>query len=183
MTTFEQIKKIMDSGSKEQKIKLLESLSVSDDPKIISMMILNLDDADIEVRGEAFSSLVLNENNISDMLIENLKNKSKNVRGYSALVLANRNDKKSASKIVQLTEDESAMVRSCAVGALGYLRANEARTAIRKCLDDSNIEVKKSAIKSSIDIGDRDLLAKLEDLSKANDPEINSLIVLARNNL
>ena len=183
MTTFEQIKKIMNSGAKEQKVKLLESLSGSDDPKIVLMMILNLDDADIEVRGEAFSSLVLNENDISDMLIKSLKNKSKNVRGYSVLVLANRNDRKSASKIAQLTEDESAMVRSCAVGALGYLRANEARTAIRKCLNDSNIEVKKSAIKSSIDIGDRDLLAKLEDLSKVNDPEINSLIVLARSNL
>ncbi len=183
MTTFGQIKKIMDSGSKEQKIKLLESLSGSDDPKIILMMVLNLDNADIEVRGEAFSSLVLNENDVSGMLIENLRNRSKNVRGYSALVLANRNDKKSASKIAQLTEDESAMVRSCAVGALGYLRANEARTAIRKCLNDSNIEVKKSAIKSLIDIGDRDLLAKLEGLSNADDPEINSLIVLARNNL
>jgi len=183
MSTFEQIKKIMDSGSKEQKIKLLESLSDSNDPSIVSMMILKLDDADIEVRGEAFSSLVLNENNISDMLITNLKNKSKNIRGYAALVLANRNDRKSVSKIAQLTDDDSAMVRSCAVGALGYLRANEARTAIRKCLDDPNVEVKKSAIKSAIDIGDRDLLAKLEELSKANDPEINNLIILARNNL
>ncbi len=183
MSTFEQIKKIMDSGSKEQKIKMLESLVDSDDPKITSLVISRLDDTDIEVRGEAFSSLVLNDNNISDILIENLKNKSKNIRGYICLVLANRNDKKAASRIAQLIEDESAMVRSCAVGALGYLKASKARTAIRKCLDDPNIEVRKSAIKSAIDIGDRDLLAKLKELSKANDPEINSLIILARNNL
>ncbi len=183
MTTFEQIKKIMDSGSKEQKIRFLESLHSSDDPKIISTMILKLDDADIEVRGEAFSSLVLNKNNISNTLIENLKNKSKNIRGYCALVLANRNDKKSVPKIIQLVDDQSAMVRSCAVGALGYLKASEASIAIRKCLDDPNIEVKKSAIKSAIDVGDRHLLTKLEEMSKMGDPEINNLIVLARKNL
>lgn len=183
MSTFEQIKKTMDSGSREQKIRLLESLADSDDPKIIALVISKLDDADIEVRGEAFSSLVLNDNNISGILIENLKNKSKNIRGYVSLVLANRNDKKAAPKIAQLTKDESAMVRSCAVGALGYLKASKARTAIRKCLDDPNIEVRKSAIKSAIDIRDMDLLAKLGELSKANDPEINSLIILARNNL
>ncbi len=183
MNEFGEIKKIIDSGSKEQKIRLLESLSDSDDAEIISLMVLELDDVDIEVRGEAFSSLVLNENDISDILIENLKNQSKNVRGYSMLVLANRNDKKAISEITQLTDDESAMVRSCAVGALGYLKANEARLAIRKCLDDPNMEVKKSAIKSAIDIGDASLLAKLEEFSKENDPEINNLIVLAKNNL
>ncbi len=183
MTTFEQIKKIMDSGSKEQKIRLLESLHDSEDPRIISFMILKLDDVDIEVRGEAFSSLVLNKNNISDMLTENLKNESKNVRGYSALVLANRNDRKSIPEIALLLEDQSPMVRSCAVGALGYLRASEFNTAIRKCLDDPNIEVKKSAIKSAIDVGDKYILSKLEELSKMRDPEINNLIALARNNL
>ncbi|MGQ0771815.1 MAG: HEAT repeat domain-containing protein [Nitrososphaerota archaeon] len=183
MTEFGQIKKIIDSGSKEQKIRLFESLSDSDDAEIISLMVLGLDDADIEVRGEAFSSLVLNENDISDILIENLKNQSKNVRGYSVLVLANRNDKKAISEIIQLTRDESAMVRSCAVGALGYLKASEAHLAIRKCLDDPNIEVKKSAIKSAIDVRDVSLLAKLEEFSKENDPEINNLIVLAKNNL
>jgi hypothetical protein len=75
------------------------------------------------------------------------------------------------------------MVRSCAVGALGHLRANEASRAIQKCLDDSNIEVKKSAIKSAIDIKDKSLLAKLDALAKENDPEINNLVILARNNL
>ena len=109
---------------------------------------------------------MLNINDVSDILIESLKDPSKNVRGYSALVLANRNDKNAIPNISQLTDDESAMVRSCAVGALGYLKANEACLAIRKCLDDSNIEVIKSAIKSAIDIGDKNLLTKIEELSK-----------------
>ena len=115
MTSFEQIRKIMASGSKEQKIKLLESLSDASDAKTILLIISALDDADIEVRGEAFSSLVLNINDVSDILIESLKDPSKNVRGYSALVLANRNDKNAIPNISQLTDDESAMVRSCAV--------------------------------------------------------------------
>jgi HEAT repeat protein len=183
MTSFEQIRKTMASGSKEQKIKLLESLSDASDAKTVLLIISALDDADIEVRGEAFSSLVLNINDVSDILIESLKDPSKNVRGYSALVLANRNDKNAIPNISQLTDDESAMVRSCAVGALGYLKANEACLAIRKCLDDSNIEVIKSAIKSAIDIGDKNLLTKIEELSKVDDPEVHSLIVLAKDKL
>lgn len=183
MASFEQTRNILDSGSKEQKITLLESLCDSSEPEIVTAMIMRLDDPDIEVRGEAFSSLVLNKSDISKMLIEGLKNSSKNIRGYSALVLANRNDKNSIPDISRIAEDQSAMVRSCAVGALGYLRAKEASQIIRKCLDDSNIEVKKSAIKSAIDVGDRHLLEKLDELSKIGDPEVENLIVLARNNL
>ncbi len=183
MYTFEQIEKIVQSDSHEEKIKILELLSDTSDPKILEMVIQELDDPDIEVRGEAFSSLLLNENEISDMLLQNLKNQSKNIRGYCALVLANRNERSAIPDIILLTEDESAMVRSCAVGALGHLKADEATFAIQKCLDDSNVEVKKSAIKSSIDIKDRSLLSKLDALSKENDPEINNLVILARNNL
>jgi HEAT repeat protein len=173
----------MEYGSKEEKIRAIESLSNSSEPKTISLLVAALDDRDIEVRGEAFSSLVLNENDISSILIDALKSTSKNVRGYSALVLANRNDKNAVPNIAELTDDESAMVRSCAVGALGFLRAGEALAAIRKCLEDPNIEVKKSAIKSAIDIGDKDLLSKLDKFSHLNDPEIKSLLVLAKNNL
>jgi len=50
MTSFEQIRKIMASGSKEQKIKLLESLSDASDAKTILLIISALDDAYIEVR-------------------------------------------------------------------------------------------------------------------------------------
>jgi HEAT repeat protein len=183
MASLEELKKIIESGSKEEKIGFLELETDTKDPKILGLIISELDDKDIEVRGEAFSALMLNEHDISDILIEGLKNQSKNIRGYSALVLANRNDKKAISRIVELTGDESAMVRSCAVGALGHLKASQALHAIRKCLDDSNLEVKKSAIKSAIDIGDRDLLDRLDEISKENDPEIKKLVVLARNNL
>lgn len=183
MALFEELVKIMGTGSKEEKIMALESETDAKNPRVLGLIISALDDEDIEVRGEAFSALLLNENDISDILIENLKSQSKNIRGYSVLVLANRNDKKAIARIIELTTDESAMVRSCAVGALGHLRATQAFQAIRKCLDDSNIEVKKSAIKSSIDIGDKNLLARLDELAKESDPEIEKLVVLARNNL
>lgn len=183
MYSLEQIKKIVQTGPSEEKIMVLESLTDTSNPEIIDTIIQELDDADIEVRGEAFSSLLLNDNDISEILLQNLKNQSKNIRGYCALVLANRNEKNAIPKITLLTSDESAMVRSCAVGALGHLKADESCEAIRRCLDDPNVEVKKSAIKSAIDIKDKSLLSRLDILSMENDPEISRLLVLARNNL
>jgi HEAT repeat protein len=183
MNTAEQLRNIIQSGTKEEKIKALESASNVTEPKILEIVISEFDDSDIELRGEAFSALLLNDGDILEILLQGLRNQSKNIRGYCTLVLANRNEKKAIQKIIHLTEDENAMVRSCAVGALGFLRASEATSAIRKCLDDTNMEVKKSAIKSAIDIKDRSLLSKIDDLSQENDPEINKLVILARNNL
>jgi HEAT repeat protein len=183
MTLLEQIRKTMQSGSHEEKIKIIESASYMTDPKTLEIIVSGLGDEDIEIRGEVFSALLLNENDISEALLEGLKNKDKNIRGYCTLVLANRNERKAISRIIHLTEDQSAMVRSCAVGALGYLRAVEASFAIQKCLDDPNIEVIKSAIKSAIDIKDKFLISKLDVLAKQSDPEISRLVVFARNNL
>lgn len=183
MESYEQIKTHLQSGSKEEKILALESLANVTESKILDAIISVFDDSDIELRGEAFSALLLNDNDISEILLASLKSQSKNIRSYCALVLANRHEKKAIPRIIQLTEDESAMVRSCAVGALGFLRAIEATSAIQRCLFDSNIEVRKSAIKSAIDIGDKTLLSKIDVLSECGDPEINALLVLARNNL
>lgn len=183
MMDSEQFNKVMQSNSKEDKIIALESLSDSTNAEILHSIISIFDEEDIELRGEAFSTLLLNDNDISEVLLANLKSQSKNIRGYCALVLANRKDMVAVSKIIQSTEDNSAMVRSCAVGALGFLRAAEAISVIQKCLDDPNLEVKKSAIKSAIDIGDKTLLMRLENITHDDDPEIGSLLVLARNNL
>ena len=85
-----------------------------------------------KVRGEAFSSLVLNKNKISNFLIENLNSASKNIRGFASLVLANRNDTNAIPEIIKLANDERSMVRSCAIGALGHLKAIEAKEIILK---------------------------------------------------
>lgn len=182
MITPEQIESVMHSDSKEEKIKILELTCKCKDSAVLNTIISALDDNDIQIRGEAFSALVLNENDISDVLIQKLNSQNKNVRGYSLLVLANRNDRKAIPKIIDLTSDESAMVRSCAVGALGHLKVSEAILTIQKCIEDPNSEVRKSAIKAAIDIGDQTVFSKLDEISK-EDPEIRNLFDYAKSKL
>ncbi len=174
--------RILEDGSKQEKILALESLSNTNDAQTINKIISKLDDSDIEVRGEAFSSLVLNENDISNSLINNLKSESKNIRGFSALVLANRRSSDSVSEIVELTKDQSSMVRACALGALGYLKAKQASKEIHDCFNDSNIEVKKSALKAAIDIGGKISSEEINALSKDKDVEIEKLLLQAKIN-
>ncbi len=181
MITYEEVERIMHSDSKEEKVKILESTCKCKDSAILNTIISALDDSDIEIRGEAFSALVLNENDISDALMQNLNSQSKNVRGYSVLVLANRNDRTAIPRMIDLTSDESAMVRSCAVGALGHLKVAEATPVIQKCMKDPNSEVRKSAIKAAIDIGDHTVFAELDETSK--DPEIRDLLDYAKSKL
>ncbi len=178
----EKIIRVLESGTKAEKIETLESLENTNDPEIINKIISKLDDSDIEVRGEAFSSLVLNENDISKILFENLRSESKNIRGFSTLVLANRRNSDSISVITNLTKDQSGMVRACALGALGYLKAKQSSREIHDCFFDSNIEVKKSALKAAIDIGDKISSDEIIHLSKEKDPEIEKLLVQAKIN-
>jgi len=183
MASPERVKSIMHSDSKEEKIKILEWACKCGDSAIVNVIISALDDGDIQIRGEAFSTLVLNENDIADILIKNLNSQSKNVRGFSLLVLANRNDRKAIPKMIEFTSDESSMVRSCAVGALGHLKAAEAICAIQKCMEDPSPEVRKSAIKAAIDIGDQTAFEKLDEISKEDDPEIRNLLDYAKSKL
>ena len=120
------IHEILDSGTMRDKISILESLSQSSDQEIINEIITKLDDSEIEVRGEAFSSLYLNENDISKFLIDALSSENKNIKAFSALVLANRGDVNAMPTLELLAKDPSSMVGSCALGALEYLRANKA---------------------------------------------------------
>ena len=80
---------------KNEKLRksVLQTLTQNNDPEIIQEIIQLFDDDDIEIRGEVFSTLFLNENDILKDLIRGLNHESKNVRAYTALVLANRNEK------------------------------------------------------------------------------------------
>ena len=180
--SFDQVKLILEGGTKKEKIQSIENLTDHKDPKIIQLIISKLDDEDIQVRGEAFSSLVLNENKIAEQLIKNLDSEKKYVRGFSALILANRKDMEGISEIIKLTEDESSLVRSCALGALGYLKANEASKAIHSCFSDSNLEVKKSALKAAIDLGDNLNHLDFEKFAEEKDEELEKLLILAKQN-
>lgn len=122
------IHEILDSGTMRDKISILESLSQSSDQEIINEIITKLDDSEIEVRGEAFSSLYLNKNDISKFLIDALSSENKNIKAFSALVLANRGDVNAMPTLELLAKDLNSMVGSYALGALEYLRANKAST-------------------------------------------------------
>ena len=174
---MENISKVLESGSNEEKIKVLENLENIDNPEFLEKIILKLDDEDIQVRGEAFSTLILNENEISKFLIKSLKSTNKNIRGYSALILANRNETSTIPEIIKLVKDERSMVRSCAIGALGYLKAQEAKEIIEQSLFDSNLEVKKSAIQYLIDLNITMSEDKINKINIDSDTEIEKLLI------
>lgn len=177
MNNLRDIKETLDLGTTEEKIRILDSLSSTDDVEIIQKIISKLDDDDIQVRGEAFSSLVLNENKISDLLISSLDSQNKNIRGYVSLVLSNRNDSNAIPEIIKLTYDQSSMVRACALGALGHLKAKEAKEVIYKCLCDSNLEVRKSAIQAIINLEYSLSEEKIKEISREKDSELERLLV------
>jgi len=173
---LENISKVLELGSCEEKIKILGILDSTNNPEILEKIILKLDDDDIQVRGEAFSSLILNENKISNFLIKSLNSANKNIRGFASLVLANRNETSAIPEIIKLVKDERSMVRSCAIGALGYLKAQEAKEIFLDSLLDSNLEVRKSAIQAIIDLNITIPEGNMKEIIKEQDPEIKKLI-------
>ena len=130
MDKLARIQEILDSGTNDDKISIIESLSQSSDQEVINKIITKLDDSEIEIRGEAFSSLFLNKNDISKFLIDALSSENKNIKAFSALVLANRGDANAIPALELLAKDSSSMVESCALGALEYLRTNKSSKKI-----------------------------------------------------
>ena len=168
---------ILKNGNSEEKIKILEKFAITEDFEIIRKMIECLDDPDIQVRGEAFSSLILNKKNISSLLIDSLKDSRKNIRGFGCLVLANRDDTNAIPDIMKLVKDERSMVRSCALGALGHLKAKQAKDFVHSCVLDSNIEVRKSALQAMINLDEKISEEEFFEISKEKDSELDQLIV------
>ncbi|MBA4436289.1 MAG: HEAT repeat domain-containing protein [Nitrosopumilus sp.] len=173
---MENIVKVLESGSSEEKIKILETLDKTDNPEVLEKIISKLDDDDIKVRGEAFSSLVLNKNKISDFLIQNLNSTSKNIRGFAALALANRNETVAIPNITKLARDERSMVRSCAIGALNHLKAKEAKDIFLDSVLDTNVEVRKSALQGIINLKFPISQERIKEISKDADSELLKML-------
>ena len=174
--TAKETTEILNNDNKNEKISLLSNLTEATNSKIIMQVISALDDDEIRVRGEAFSSLFLNDNDISEILISSLTDNSKNIRGFSALILANRGDTNSIDSLIDLTKDTSGMVRSCAFGALGHLRMKQAKKEIHAGIFDDNIEVKKSAAFALYLIEEK--LSELErkELENQNDGDLEKIL-------
>ena len=175
--SLEDISKILESENAQEKIRILETLHETNNLKILQQIIARLNDNSIQVRGEAFNSLLLNQNDISKILIDNLNSSDKNIRGFTSLVLANRNEKNAIPEIIKLIEDEHGMVRSCAIGALGYLKADKITDIILKLLSDSNLDVQKSALQAAIQTNIFVSEEKIKEISKNNDPQIQNLLL------
>ena len=174
---LENIIKILELGKSVEKIKILETLHNTNELKIVDQIILRLNDDSIQVRGEAFSALLLNQNQISKILIDNLKSSNKNIRGFTSLVLANRNEKSAIPEIIKLVEDKHGVVRSCAIGALGYLKAKKITDIILKLLSDSNLEVQKSALQAAIQTDIIVSSDKIKEIEKSTDLQIKNLLL------
>lgn len=129
----------------DSRLDILPKLTQTNDPEIIWEIISLFDAEKIEIRGEVFSTLFLNENDILEQLLKGLKHESKNVRGYTLLVIANRNEKDATKEIIELTNDSSGLVRTCAYGALGHLKVKESSKELHQGIFDSNLEAVKSA--------------------------------------
>ena len=165
------ILKVLELGTSEEKIRTIEELENTTDAQIIKNMIQQFDDEDIRVRGEVFSSLILNKNKIAHILIESLSSTSKNIRGFVSLVLANREEYSAIPEIRKLVKDERSMVRACAIGALTFMRDVSSKEIILKSVNDPNLEVQKSAIHAAIKLGFKIPEKQLEDINK-KDSEI-----------
>ena len=175
--SLEDILKILESGTSKKKIEILETLNNTNNLKILQQIILRLNDDSIQVRGEAFNSLLLNQNKISKILIDNLNSPNKNIKGFTSLVLANRNEKSAIPEIMKIANNEHGMVRSCAIGSLGYLKAEKSAKIILKALSDPNLEVQKSALQAAIQTNIFVTANKVKELSKNNDKQIKNLLL------
>ena len=174
---MENIIKILKVGKPEKKIKTLETLHNTNELKILEQIILRLSDDSIQVRGEAFNALLLNQNQISKILIDNLNSSDKNIRGFTSLVLANRNEKSAIPEIIKLVEDKHGMVRSCAIGALGHLKAKKITNIILKLLSDSNLDVQKSALQAAIQTDIIISTDKIKEMEENADLQIKNLLL------
>ena len=153
-----------------------------------SLVASALGDEDVEVRGEAFRLLVACGADLGPHIAPLLASPSRTVRAHSALVLANRGDLRRAGEVARLARDESAAVRSSAVGALGHMAARSAprplpgadaaAAAVRSCLGDANIEVRRSALQAAVHIGMELAAAERGGLEAAADAEIDRLLAL-----
>ena len=164
--------------NKDSKKKFLATLTQTDKPEIIQEIIKIFDDGNVETRGEIFSALFLNKNNISKELIMGLNHKSKNVRAYLILVLANRKESDAIKEIKKLTNDSSGLVRTCAYGALGHLEVKEGRKEMHEGIFDSNIEAVKSAAYALSRIGEKISDKEIAKLQSFDDPDLEKILKL-----
>lgn len=170
------------------RIRALESAPLAAGAEHVARVVSALGDEDVEVRGEAFRLLVACGADIGRHVAPFLCSPSRAVRAHSALVLANRGDASLAGEVAQMARDESPAVRSSAAAALGHMAvrarpgrlpaAAAAAAAVRSCLGDQSIEVRRSALQAAVHLGMGLTGAERGALAAAADGEIDRLLAL-----
>ena len=173
MDSAEIVKLLKDDDSR---LDILPKLTQSDDPKIVQEIIELFDAEKIQVRGEVFSTLFLNENDILEQLLKGLKHESKNVRSYVTLVIANRNEKEAIQQIIELTNDSSGLVRTCAYGALGHLEVKESAKELHRGIFDPNVEAVKSAAYALARINEKITKKEIDELKKLDESDFEKIL-------
>jgi HEAT repeat protein len=77
---------------------------------------------------------------------------------------------------MKLANDEHSIVRSCVIGALEFLKAQEAKEIFLESLLDSNLEVRESALHAIINLNITISEDKMEQIVKEKDPEMKKLL-------
>jgi len=160
----------------DSKPGILQKMTQTNDPEMIQEMLELFNAEKIEIRGEIFSALFLNKNDILEQLLTGLKNQSKNVRGYVTLVLANRKEKNAIHEILELTNDSSGLVRACAYGALGHLEMKESAKELHKGIFDSNLEAVKSAAYALSRIGENISQEEIDEMRKLEKTDCEKIL-------
>ena len=178
-----------DAGARRRGIRAVGSLPRGVDGGLVDAVASALGDEDIEVRGEAFCLLVASAADIGGRIAPLLASPSGTARAHGALVLANRGDVRWAGEVARLARDGSAAVRSSAAAALGHMAlrssprplpdADAAAEAVRLCLGDESIEVRRSALQAAVHMRIDLAAAERGALESAADEEIDRLLALS----
>ena len=171
---------ILDSNNSREKIKILSTLNSTDNLEILEKIISKLDDKDISVRGEAFSSLVSNNKEISNVLIKNLNSENQNIKAFILLILANRKQQNAIKEIIKLAKDANPIIRANAIAALGHLKVIKAKEIFLQSIADSDLEVRKNALYALILLDTKIPNEKIIKI-KNDDKEVSRLLLKLKN--
>ena len=87
-------------------------------------------------------------------------------------------EKESIQEIIKLTKDCSGLVRACAYGALGHLKAREGIKELHEGIFDSNVEAVKSAAYALSRIREKILQKEIEKLQSFDDQDFEKILKL-----
>ena len=87
-----------------------------------------------------------------------------------------RNEKEAIQQIIELTNDSSGLVRTCAYGALGHLEVKESAKQLHRGIFDSNLEAVKSAAYALARINEKITQKEIDELKKLDESDYEKIL-------